>query len=488
MSVLEQSNHGIALRQEGRRSVGAPSILVAIASHGTAQDHYLAQMLAEFRKFSLSVTPVVMTNKFKTVEGAEVVVGVPSPDPYSLPFAHRKLFAERADDYDLFIYTEDDMLITEEHINLFLELQPKLQEKELLGFLRSEVDPAGEKYVSSIHTHFRWLPDTVVTRGGEVFAELSNQHAGCFMITREQLHKAIGSGGFLIPPHAGKYGMLESAATDIYLRCGFKRVLCVSRIEDSVIPHLPNKYYKRLGIPIEQLRKAREAMLGLVANGGWTGSLFEPQTSEFGFRWSKELYAGPDSELLSRVKPGAKRALVVGSTSGKNEQSLRDNGLVVTSLPLDGVFGHLLRSKRFTVVEGSFPEGISKIKQERFDVVVLPDLLHLIPDPIGWLKQVRSLLTETGQVLFSVPNSADLVTRINDRRAGRADLGSDFQSSQVHKVSSRTPAQWLRAAGFGAMRVEACLDPCEKPTARSCGFAVMKKVFADRFVASGEVR
>jgi SAM-dependent methyltransferase len=488
MRALESSSSAFTRIDQEQKIAASPSILVAIASHGTAQDKYLRQLLFELRNFSLPVTPVVLTNQPKDAWGAEVVVGVPSADPYSLPFAHRKLFADRVNDYDLFIYTEDDMLITERHVRSFLELQPKLGDDELLGFIRSETDPDGNVYISSIHSHFRWLPATVVTRGGEVFAQLSNQHSGSFIITRAQLQKATASGGFLIPPHAGKYGMLESAATDIYLRCGFRRLLCISRIEECILPHLPNKYYKRLGIPLEEFRDGAQALLNLIRTSGWQGSLFEPQSDQFGFRWSRQLYVGPDLDLLARVPRTARHILVIGSTSGKNERWLKENGFTVTAVPLDCVFGHRLSRIGIRVFEGELNAVLSRLGSERFDVILLPGVLHLVPNPPSWLAELKCFLAPRGEIVFSVDNTSDIVTWAKESRAGRRVFRKDDKESSVQRVSVPRIRQWLRTAGLDCQRIESVLDGAHLNPMRRRAFALFKRAFATEFIVSAHTK
>ncbi|MGZ3611690.1 MAG: class I SAM-dependent methyltransferase, partial [Ktedonobacteraceae bacterium] len=68
-----------------------------------------------------------------------VLVGLPSKDPWSLPFGHKKLFAENVNRYDLFIYTEDDTLIRKENILSYLRATEELGEDLLPGFIRYEL-------------------------------------------------------------------------------------------------------------------------------------------------------------------------------------------------------------------------------------------------------------------------------------------------------------------------------------------------------------
>ena len=102
-------------------------ILVVLASYGHNNDRYLARVLEEYRSMQRTSTHeidvVIVSNGPKDLASdsdcVEVVIGLPSKNPYSLPFAHKKVMAERADRYDLFIYSEDDILITERNIDAF---------------------------------------------------------------------------------------------------------------------------------------------------------------------------------------------------------------------------------------------------------------------------------------------------------------------------------------------------------------------------------
>ena len=131
---------------------------------------------------------VVLSNIPKELgPGIEVKVGLPSKNPWSLPFAHKKLFAERANDYDLFIYSEDDTLITENNIKAFLDVTRILPEHEIAGFLRYEFDTLGKKYYSTVHSHFHWIPGSVKRIGDYSFARFTNDHSACYLLTREAI-------------------------------------------------------------------------------------------------------------------------------------------------------------------------------------------------------------------------------------------------------------------------------------------------------------
>src|SRR5437899_866604 len=173
-------------------------ILVAIANYGTKNEGYLQQLLAEYRRMPFEVDVVVLSNIPKELgNDVEVRVGLPAKNPWSLPFGHKPLFAERVSKYDLFIYTEDDTLITERNIRAFLEATGILPQDKIAGFLRYETSPDGRRHISSAHGNFHWLPESLQTCCGEHYARFTNDHSACYILTRHHLEAALASGGFL---------------------------------------------------------------------------------------------------------------------------------------------------------------------------------------------------------------------------------------------------------------------------------------------------
>lgn len=460
----------------------SPSILVAIASYGTKQDHFLERLLAVYRALPMRVRVVILSNQEKPATGTEVLVGLPSPDPYSLPFAHRKLFAENADNYDYFIYSEDDTLLTEQHLQAFLAAQPLLQEDEIVGFIRSETDPSGAKFITSIHHHFRWRTDSLVERGGEIFARLSNEHSGCFIVSKAQLRRALDSGGFMVAPHAETYGMLESAASDLYTQCGLRRLVCLSRIEDFIVPHLPNKYYSFLGITLDELRTQVATLLDLHRNGGWTGLLHEPQSGAHGYRWSHNLYEAGDSDLSSAIGSTPQRVLSIAAGSGLTEQLLAKNGHTVRAIPLDAVFGGMLEQRGIRVSVGPLREALAALGQETFDVVLVRGYLQLLREPAPFLAAVSARLAPNGRLIASVPNTGDFAEWVRDQRAGRRrGWPGSWEEVGVHGINPAKIRRWCKAAGLTEIEVRPLLESARR---KKWGSVLPHSAIADRFIVT----
>src|ERR1051326_4826833 len=178
-------------------------VLVALASYGTSNDHHLIRVIDEYRSMSFDVDIVVLSNIRKKVPpDVTLLAGLPNRDPWSLPFAHKQLFVDRIDNYDLFLYSEDDILITERNLSAFLEISPKLHSDEVAGFLRVEKYVDGRDNYPEIHGHFHWDATSITVRDEITLARFTNEHAACYALTQEQLRHAVQSGGFDVQPRS----------------------------------------------------------------------------------------------------------------------------------------------------------------------------------------------------------------------------------------------------------------------------------------------
>lgn len=435
-----------------------PRVLVAIANHGTKNRHFLDLLLAEYRSMGrYHVNIVVLSNIPKDLgPDVEVKVGLPIADPWSLPFGHKKLFAEHSDDYDLFIYSEDDTLITERNIDAFVEETRILPEEYIAGFMRYEVSPDGCKYYSSMHSHYHWDPKSVVRFGDSQFAYYTNEHAACFMLTRGQLRKAMASGGFLLPPRKGRYDMLVTAATDPYTQCGMKKVVCISRFDDFCLHHLPNVYCGRLGLDarLGQLEISRLASLSVSAPTR-TGPLFASFPLRDGDRWNKNYYEHKRDDVLKAVPPGAKRVLSVGCGCGTTEAELVKRGIEVTGIPLDEVIRTSAEAKGIATLSPDFDLAAEELGGRRFDCILMLDILQQLRDPVAVITLYREFLEDEGALLVSVPNwNYHGTLRLRLSKDGRKTL--EFRASAgndgVHRTTKSLAAGWLRKSGLPRIR------------------------------------
>ncbi len=434
-------------------------VLACIASYGSRNDQYLHQLIEEYSRMPYDVHVVVVSNIHKQLPlGVELRVGLPIKNPWSLPFAHRNIFIEHKDEYDIFIYSEDDTLITPRHVDAFSRVSKTLKDNEIAGFLRSEEGPGGAFYYSTIHRHYHWDPRSVVRRGEDTFAFFTNEHGACYILTREQLNRAIDSGGYSTVPHEGKYDMLVSAATDPYTQCGFTKLLCINRLGEFTCKHLSNKYVGRTGLEKELVDIQIATLLDIERGSVSVPKPIRVETYLPHNRWAKSYYEPRRDDLLSLVPAGATRILSIGCGWGKTEEALVAGGAEVTAIPLDVVIGAVARSRGVRVIQSALDGGSRDLRACAFDVVLIAGLLHLVDDPIDLLRQYGAVLAPNGSIIISVPNTSHLAVRLK-RLHGASPFAAleDYQRSGVHVTSPRLVANWLIESGFAVQRSRATI-------------------------------
>jgi 2-polyprenyl-3-methyl-5-hydroxy-6-metoxy-1,4-benzoquinol methylase len=458
-------------------------VLVALASYGTNNDRYLAELIKSYRSMPYAVDIVVLSNLAKDVPGdAEVLVGLPTKNPWSLPFAHKKLFADRLNEYDLFIYSEDDTLISQRNIEAFLRVTQILPKDQVAGFLRFEVRD-GKRYFCDVHGRYHWDPSFTEERGDHRFAFFSNEHAACYLLTKEQLQKAITSGGFLVPPHDEKYDLLCAAATDPYTQCGLKKVICISHLQDFLIPHLPNKYIGQFGLQEGQFRAQVEALMKVDQHASCRAKLFETQTKLPGHRYSKLYYEAANEDVLRLIRTDAKTILSVGCGWGELEGKLVQKGKRVVAIPLDSIIGVNAKARGVELVCGDLSNALQELENERFDCLLLSNVLHLVPDPQGLLFRFCSLLRANGTAVAVVPNLSrvPVLWRRGLGHSGFRNL-ADYQKSGVNLTSRRILRKWFDKAGMKIEQIIGIIPP-RLDTANRASFGLALPALASDFIA-----
>lgn len=433
----------------GRR----PRLLVAIASFGEKNLEFLKRIIYRYRSIAMDVDVVVLSNAPKDLgDEVRVIVGLPSKNPWSLPFSHKAYLARNCDRYDLFIYSEDDMEITEENIQAFLRITPQLKPDEIAGYLRYELDASGTRFLPDIHKAFHWKVESVRRRGADTIAEFTNEHAGFYILTKSQLRQAVASGGFLTEPYEGRYGMPETAATDLYTRCGFRKVICITALEDFLIHHVSNRYVGQLGLPLSSFKEQIKTLLDIGNHAHPASTLCEVESKLIHGRWSKSYYENPGEELLETLPNNAKSILSIGCGWGYTEVKLKKRGIEVTAIPLDSIIGAAAARLGINVVYGTLDECFTNLDSRQFDCVLVPNLLHLLPNPKTVLEQCSRFVREGGTLVINGPNLGRLPILIK-RTFGMGDYGKlrSFAESGINMCSPQTFKKHIERQG---LRVE----------------------------------
>jgi uncharacterized ubiquitin-like protein YukD len=225
-------------------------IKVCIANYGESQIWCLERMLQEFatyKKYNIDITIYTTVD----IPGYNCKLYDTKIGGY-LPYMCREDMVNDINQFDLFLYNENDQLITEKNIDAFLEFQNTLPENSIAGFLRYE--NRDEQYILVD------ISNNCIENRDEHIITFTNKHQGCFLLTQKLLKYCIDSGQFLHKEGRGPYGCLEQGATDPYNKCGLTKVFPsqLDKLKNHLILHISNKYAKQQlwldkGVTIEQI-------------------------------------------------------------------------------------------------------------------------------------------------------------------------------------------------------------------------------------------
>jgi 2-polyprenyl-3-methyl-5-hydroxy-6-metoxy-1,4-benzoquinol methylase len=462
-------------------------ILVTIASFGTKNDRYLDQVIGEYRSMSHQVEIVVFSNLQKHLgqDVTSLVVDLRGRDPHTLPFAHKKIMANRVADFDLFIYTEDDTVISERNLDAFLKVSSALPANEIPGFLNTDIGPTGDLHFCNMSSFFHWDPGLLVTRGDYRFAYFTNGHSASFVLTQGQLRRAISSGGFLVEPHEGRYNWACSAATDPYTQCGFKKLICISHLEDFLIRHLPDKYSARPYGGWHEVRKQLDALAEAQRDGAFRGLLFQPETKLLHGKWSRSYYEPVNLTMASLIPKTARSVLSLGCAWGATEGHLVGKGLRVVGVPMDSVIASCAEDKGVEIVYGDFAAARRKLQGETFDCILLSNVLPLVSDPIDVLSTFAPLLAAGGRVLASAPNLGGVAAWFERLRGKPYYRGlGDYEETGVHLTSRRQLRKWFASSDLKMDRLVEVVSEARQRAARwTLGLAT--PILAEELIAVG---
>ena len=242
-------------------------LLVGITSYGPHHWKYLDRVLREYSSMDFRTRVVVFVDEQRTLGwDIEQVAKDVEKDPCSLTWAHREFFAAEKDNYDLFLYTEDDVLVTERNIRAWIAANENLGDGETVPgfFIKERRESDGLVNYPQAHCSFSWN-QYINERGDRKFCHFSNVHSACCLLSVRQLGLAILSGKYVAAAHSEPtYQMRELACSGPFVECGLTKLICVSHFDDFTVEHLPGNYIGVLGTPENVIRQQVTAMGGQV--------------------------------------------------------------------------------------------------------------------------------------------------------------------------------------------------------------------------------
>lgn len=241
-------------------------VLAVLVNYGDEQLDYLQTVVSTLKSFvKYDVTIVVQSNLPLEIQGIDKVNVVELEDYQLLPLTCRKEIWDRRNDFDIFIYGENDHLFIEKHIDNHLRYESILPKNRIAGLIQFEENSTG-RYYPGYHHHFEWDFNSVETYNGLKFAHFRNVHQASFIVTKTQL-ESIGNAfsfsklvkekplslmdkilnkirAYFNKPlkRYNQYSVKCKVNTDVYEFAGLKKLICITEFEDNLIHHLPNIY------------------------------------------------------------------------------------------------------------------------------------------------------------------------------------------------------------------------------------------------------
>ena len=228
-------------------------ILLAIANYGSTNKAYLLKCLSEYNSYKkykidchLYVTENIDVSSFKNLN---ITVHKYNQDiKDKLPFEHKILFSSNINKYEYYLYCEDDILITENNVDSWINVQNSLPMEFVCGFVRYEIKNDSEiKHftdLNHLHSVHRGSTNKSIRHkyiiNDKLYAEPYNFHQGSYLINNDILHKVLNTGNYFSNKHY--VGNLEGAASDIYMNCNIIKIIPIFNIDEFCIHHLSNKY------------------------------------------------------------------------------------------------------------------------------------------------------------------------------------------------------------------------------------------------------
>jgi len=227
-------------------------LLVSLSSYGNKNLHYLEKVVdnfLSFKKYDVTVqvhctVPISRTDIIQTVHDS----------PETTALFHRQDFIREKSNYDLFLFAEYDMLITENVVDNYLHYSKNLPLEYCPGFIRYENTPEGTKYLIDLWLTYSYIEENILTIQEIDYFTLTNVHQASYLLTREKLKYLISTTEFNFTTLNGLG--VETASSGIFTDWPFgpqgklKKVVPKNKhaIENSLIHHMADCHCNLPGV------------------------------------------------------------------------------------------------------------------------------------------------------------------------------------------------------------------------------------------------
>jgi hypothetical protein len=233
-------------------------ILVSIATYGEKNINYLNRVIDEYKSYKkydidISVHGTIPINR-------DDINFIQYENPKNTVFLHRAEFVDKQNDYDYFIFTEDDILIKEHTIDVYIKYDSLLPMNYSLGFLRYEKTPESIDYLIDLWlnlSNYNFIKNDNINIVGYNYFSVTNPHQSSYILSKDKLKYVISNSNYLT---TGDDMGLESASsgifTDWYLNTGvLHKILPLNKIdlEQCFIEHLPGNHCNPPGVNADHI-------------------------------------------------------------------------------------------------------------------------------------------------------------------------------------------------------------------------------------------
>lgn len=221
-------------------------VLFVLVNYGTEQIDYLRTVVMTIKSFKKYKTTIIVNSNINfKIDGVDKVNVFDNMENYQLlPLTCRRTIYENIENFDLFVYGENDHKFEEHHLDKHIEYSELLPKNRISGLIQYELGDDGERHYPGYFKKYEWDFNSVESYNGKKFAHFSNVHQATFILTKKQLDYITTIHDFTKFFGESAYSVKCKVNTDIYDFCNMKKLICISDFKDNLIHHLPNLYIK----------------------------------------------------------------------------------------------------------------------------------------------------------------------------------------------------------------------------------------------------
>jgi len=217
---------------------------------------YINNIIDETNKYEYTTDIFIHTNNIDLQEGMLnnytngyikiIYHDLSNIDPFYLTWKCRELLQQQRNEYDIFMYIEDDILVPYKAIQYWLEYNQILLEMNYnLGFVRIEVED-GVEYITDLYGE---IFDTFIDLNEKKYC-VNNKNPYCafWIYNKNEFNNFVNSKYYNINNINHYYGIREKSAIGLhgfytdYYKNTLIPIVNNKLIEECKIYHMPNNY------------------------------------------------------------------------------------------------------------------------------------------------------------------------------------------------------------------------------------------------------